>query len=280
MSDSRQFDISIDLAASPEEVWNALTDARHLERWFPLTAEVRPGVGGEVRWRWEAPYDWTTRIEAWEPGRRLLLHQPAARPFDVDGRPIEGAEIPARTIAIEFRLEKNGGACRLRLVHSGFGPGAAWDEELASISHGWQAELRSLRHYLARHPGEPRRAVHAFRMLPSRSPADALARLTSADAFEIDVTTVAAGLPWAVRTPWGETIFGEVLLAMPTGELLGTAREYRDGLLRLHAWKAGDRTSVGVWLSGWGGEAELADRVTEFERRAGEALVRLFPESV
>ena len=41
----------------------------------------------------------------------------------------------------------------LRLVHSGFGPGADFDEEYDGISQGWPVELRSLRHYLENHAG-------------------------------------------------------------------------------------------------------------------------------
>jgi uncharacterized protein YndB with AHSA1/START domain len=278
MTAPRKFEMAIDLAASPDEVWAALTDPYELVRWFPLQAEVHPGAGGEVRWAWGTQFDWRTRIDAWEPGRRLLLHQAAGLPFDLDGRPIEGSGAEPAAIAIEFVLERLGSVCRLRVVHSGFGRGAAWDDELDGISHGWQSELRSLRHYLARHPGETRHAAWAFRTTSASSPADALARLTSTDGFAIEVTTVAAGLPWAVRTPWDELLRGEVILALPSGEMSGTAREYRDGLLRFHAWRAAGATGVGVWLSAWGDEAGLCERVREFERRAGEALARLFLE--
>ena len=57
---------------------------------------------------------------------------------------------------MEFTLETHQGKTRLRLVHSGFGEGAAWDNELEGITEGWQAELRSLRHYLERHRGQDR----------------------------------------------------------------------------------------------------------------------------
>jgi uncharacterized protein YndB with AHSA1/START domain len=278
MTSPRSFDTAIELPASPEEVWRALTDPEELVRWFPLQAEVRPGVGGEIRWAWGERFDWATRIAAWEPGQRLLLTQASSVPFDLAGRPIADGSAPPATIALEFTLAKSGGGCRLRVVHSGFGLGAAWDDELEGISHGWQGELRSLRHYLTRHHGQDRHVGWAFRTLPpsaSTAPAQALARLTSADAFAIEVTTLAPGLPWAVRTPWGETLRGEVALALPTGEIAGSIRELGGGFLRLHAWRAGGSTAVGVWLATWWGGHR--DTVREFERRAGEALERLFP---
>ena len=42
----RSFSMSIDIDATPEEVWRALTDAGELMRWFPLQARVTPGKGG------------------------------------------------------------------------------------------------------------------------------------------------------------------------------------------------------------------------------------------
>ena len=46
----RSFSMSIDIDATPEEVWRALTDAGELMRWFPLQARVTPGKGGSVFW--------------------------------------------------------------------------------------------------------------------------------------------------------------------------------------------------------------------------------------
>jgi uncharacterized protein YndB with AHSA1/START domain len=39
----------IEVDASVEVVWKALTDGTELARWFPLEATVEPGVGGKVR---------------------------------------------------------------------------------------------------------------------------------------------------------------------------------------------------------------------------------------
>jgi len=40
----RSFTMSLDIDATPEEVWRALTDAGALVRWFPLQARVTPGL--------------------------------------------------------------------------------------------------------------------------------------------------------------------------------------------------------------------------------------------
>jgi uncharacterized protein YndB with AHSA1/START domain len=39
----RVFEMSLDIAADPASVWNALTEAEELIRWFPLQADVKPG---------------------------------------------------------------------------------------------------------------------------------------------------------------------------------------------------------------------------------------------
>lgn len=38
----------IEIDATPERVWKALTDAADLVRWFPLEAKVEPGEGGGI----------------------------------------------------------------------------------------------------------------------------------------------------------------------------------------------------------------------------------------
>ena len=138
----RSFSMSIDINATPEEVWRALTDAGELMRWFPLQARVTPGKGGSVFWGWDEHWAWESQIDAWEPERRLGLveNRPA---FDVNGEPLPG---PPEQLAMEFTLDTHAGKTTLRIVHSGFGDGDSWDDELESVSAGWQFELRGLKH--------------------------------------------------------------------------------------------------------------------------------------
>jgi uncharacterized protein YndB with AHSA1/START domain len=176
---ARAFEMSLDLAATPEEVWRALTVAQELVRWFPVDARVTPGAGGSMVWSWGENWDWTTRIDAWEPGRLLRLVQEDARPYDAEGRPVADGQAAPAKIAIEFTLESHRGKTRLRLVHSGFGSGAAWDDEVEGITEGWQAELASLRHYLERHRGQDRQFRIAWLSTSGRGvePVDRTGRL-------------------------------------------------------------------------------------------------------
>jgi len=100
----RAFEMALEIAATPDEVWRALTQAEELVRWFPMDARVTPGVGGTMLWNWGEGQDWESRIDIWEPGRRLRLVQDDARPYDTQGRPLPaGISEPAR-IAMEFTL--------------------------------------------------------------------------------------------------------------------------------------------------------------------------------
>ena len=120
---TRAFRMSLDLDATPDQVWRALTEAEELVRWFPTGARVTPGKGGRMLWSWGYGEDWVTSIDEWEPGKLLRLVQEEARPYDAQGHPLPPGEVEAARIAMEFTLETVQGKTRLRLVHSGFGHG-------------------------------------------------------------------------------------------------------------------------------------------------------------
>jgi uncharacterized protein YndB with AHSA1/START domain len=273
---ARAFRMSLDLDASTDEVWRALTDAEELMRWFSTEARVTPGAGGSMLWSWGHGEDWKTRIDAWEPGRLLRLVQDDAAPSDVDGRQVsQGVAEPAR-IAMEFTLETHQGRTRLRLVHSGFGEGAAWDNEIEGITEGWQAELRSLRHYLRRHRGRNRRAARALVSTGMARDA-AWARLLSPGGFTLTPAEPKEGERYEVVTPGGRRYSGVVELHLPGQTIAGTVGELDDGWFRLLTWKdAGGRTGVWAWLATY---ADDAAPVREFGDDSQAALSRLFPDA-
>ena len=273
---TRAFSMSLDLDASREEVWRALTDAQELVRWFPVGARVTPGAGGKMLWSWGEGWDWETRIDAWEPGRMLRLVQEDARPYDAHGNPLPAGEAEPQRIAIEFTLETQQGKTRLRVVHSGFGHGAAWDNELEGITEGWQAELRSLKHYLHRHRGKDRVAGRAW--LTTTMPRDAAwTRLLGAGGFRVTPADLKEGRAYEVVTPDGQRLSGTLELYLPGETLAGTVRELDDGWFRLLTWKDGaGNTGVWAWLATYDGDEA---QVREFKDRSQDALERLFPKS-
>ena len=269
----RAFEMSLDLDATPHDVWRALTDAEELVRWFPLDARVTPGQGGTMYWSWGDTGDWRSRIDAWEPGRLLRLVQDDARPYDAEGRPLPAGQVEPARLAMEFTLETHRGTTRLRLVHSGFGHGSAWDHEFEGISEGWQAELRSLRHYLRAFRGRDRTFGRAW--LTTDVPRDvAWARLVGATGFRVQPDDSSEGDAYEATVPGGRRLSGTIELNLPGQTLLATAREMGDGLFRLLTWT--DPTGrTGVWasLATYAGDPSL---VRDFTERAQSALERLF----
>lgn len=77
----RQFVTELEIAAPREAVWRALTEPDELTRWFPLQAEVSPGVGGRMGWSWNGEYTWVSAIDRWDPSLRLRLVQQDQRPL-------------------------------------------------------------------------------------------------------------------------------------------------------------------------------------------------------
>ena len=270
---TRAFRTSLDIAASPDEVWAALTQAEELVRWFSTEARVTPGTGGTMLWSWGPGEDWETRIDAWEPGRLLRLVQEDARPYDAQGRQLPPGEAAPARIAMEFTLETHQGKTRLRLVHSGFGHGAAWDSEIEGITEGWQAELRSLRHYLQRHRGRDRRTGRAL-VNTALSRDLAWARLVGPGGFTLTPAQPKEGERYQVVTPGGRRYSGTVHLDLPGQTLAGTVDELDDGWFRLLTWRdARGNTGVWAWLATY---TEDDSAAREFKASSQEALERLF----
>jgi len=151
----------LDLAAPPEVVWKTITEAGELVRWFPLGAEARPGKGGEIVYRWGELVG-RCRILEWNPPHHLRtgwMEAPAggkAPDFPRTGPTPEEGRTP---LVVDWHLEARGGKTVLRLVHSGFGPGAQWDKEYDGTNRGWTFELQALKHYLEHQRGKERRAA-------------------------------------------------------------------------------------------------------------------------
>jgi uncharacterized protein YndB with AHSA1/START domain len=174
---TRSVETGLEIAAPTEAVWRALTDPREIVRWFALEATVEEGQGGLMEWRWGTAYRWPTRIEVWEPRRRLRLAYVQSEPGDAARSTAPAGDADAgRALVIDFLLDSVGGGTRLRLVQSGFGRDAEWDDEYDGVRRGWRTELDALRHYLERHAGHDRHVWWASAQTEAR-PADVWKKL-------------------------------------------------------------------------------------------------------
>ena len=153
----RVLDLTIDIDATFEEVWQALTTGEGIARWFGPYAAVSPGEGGSVSVGWDPKEMWDTPITVWEPLRRM---QTVSEMPSKDGRMVR--------LAVDYYLEAQGGRVRVRLVHSGFDDSGAWDDYIDGLDAGWTFFLFNLKHALERHRGVDRQQLSArFRTIAS-----------------------------------------------------------------------------------------------------------------
>jgi uncharacterized protein YndB with AHSA1/START domain len=146
----RVLDLTIDIDATLEEVWEALTTGEGIARWFGPYAAVTPGEGGSVSVGWDPKEMWETPITVWEPQRRM---QTASEMPTKDGRMVR--------LAVDYYLEVRGGRVRVRLVHSGFDDSSSWDDYIDGLDAGWSFFLFNLKHALERHRGVDRQQLSA-----------------------------------------------------------------------------------------------------------------------
>jgi uncharacterized protein YndB with AHSA1/START domain len=263
--DRRLFEMTMDIDATPDDVWRALTEAEELVRWFPLQARVTPGEGGTMLWAWKDAWRWETRIAEWIPGKRLRLVDEAARPYDANGQLVPADRGAPAQVVMDFQLEARGNTTRLRLVHSGFGRGDAWDDELDGVARGWQFELRSLKQYLERHRGRQRHYAWIAGSTPTAID-DTWAALTGVEGFNLRPSSLTSGTPFTIATPAGDNFSGVTEFACTARDFAGRLSEFEDTYLRLSVFRAGGRTGITAWMATY--SAESAAAVKGFEPRA------------
>ena len=129
---------TLELAASPEQVWQALADPEGLAAWFPDEVEAlepRPDGQGWLVWHNHGRY--AIAIEAFEPMTRLVWRW--ARESDT---PLGDGP----TTTVEWVLEPGAdGGTTLHLTESGFLTEEAREQNVG----GWKHELGELVAYLA-----------------------------------------------------------------------------------------------------------------------------------
>src|SRR5260221_5693417 len=147
-NEGRSHNISIEIKATPEEVWRQITEAEGIQRWLAPIAAVIPGLGGKLMLSWGPGMEGEGPITSWEPNHKFGW--------------TERAETDAPRI-VEFTIEaRDGGTTLLTLVHSGFSSDASFDTEYESTSGGWRSMLAALKYDLERFAGQPAR--HELRM--------------------------------------------------------------------------------------------------------------------
>ena len=107
--------------ATPEEVWEALTDEDRLEEWMAPEVELDPSEGGEISVR-DGDDERCGTVERVEEGERLSF---------TSSRPGEGESF------VEFTLEPLPAGTRVRVIETPIGP-------TAIALGGWRPRLSRL----------------------------------------------------------------------------------------------------------------------------------------
>ena len=130
------------IAAPVERVWDLVTSAEHVGRWFAdAGAEIDLRPGGSLSLTWREHGTFHGRVEAVEPPHRF-----AWRWLSTMGS--QEVPRPGNSTLTEFTLAAEGEATRVAVVETGFAELDADPGErtaaLASHTEGWAAELGDL----------------------------------------------------------------------------------------------------------------------------------------
>lgn len=272
---TRTIDDEIEIAAPIEAVWKALTDAEELTRWLSEEARVTPGAGGTMWLSWGEGQAGESRIETWEPNRRLLI-----RNLPWDSGEACGGEYDEKAAAMtpmmqEFVLETREGRTVLRLVDSGIPDSPEWEGMYDSKTRGWHMFFLALRHYLEKHNGKPRKQIIEMRPIQGAL-AEAWGKLTGAEGLAASGSLAEApeGTRYSVTASTGDRLEGEVLINIPPKTISLTVENMDDALLSGSFEEMGDTTYLYFTLSTYGTSPDSAE---ELRRRWSGLLERLFP---
>jgi len=123
---------SVEIAASPTEVFASLIEPAQLDRWIAERAEVEPEVGGRYDFGWDHG---PVKILELEPGKVLAYSWRHSW---------EDAGGPDSTV-VRWELEGSQGHTHLTIVHSGFG---GTPRRTEGYQLGWMEFLASLKRML------------------------------------------------------------------------------------------------------------------------------------
>jgi uncharacterized protein YndB with AHSA1/START domain len=255
---SRTLTLEARFPATPEELTRMLTEPAELARWFAPFVE---GSGRVLTLSWGPDVVWKTRVDAVEPGKMVRWR---------DAPPEEQKAGPPGGMVIEWTLAAEPGGTRLRLVHSGFGDGAEWDDQFDATDRGWAFFLWHLGETLRHHRNEPRVVVWERRA--STLSREALgARLFGREGLGLDPEKPQSGSTARLQIGGSHT-FEVEHVRFPT-HLWGKLPELNGALLlvEMEPGRTGP-VQTGFWLSTWGLDRQRLTAVKAGLRSVADAV--------
>lgn len=261
---TRRIELSVRVDAPPEEVWKALTEADEIRRWFAPEARVEPGEGGTLWLSWGEGMEGAARIRVWDPPRRLVTS------------PVAPGKPEREAMSEEYTLQAaDGGTTILRLVQSGFGPGADFDDEYDATTNGWRTFFRMLQHGVGRHRGQPSRNLTVCRPVKTtRDEAWAIVKGPKGLGAEGRVEDLRVGFRYHLGAGTGDVLEGEVWHLEPSGYLTLTVDGLNDSLLSVFCERCQGAGLVSyVWIL----NGPAVNQAEDIGRRWTAWLDSLFP---
>jgi uncharacterized protein YndB with AHSA1/START domain len=151
ISELSRIDRTIEIAAPPERVWRALTDAAELSAWFQVTIEGAIAPGAEVWMTALHPGYEGQRFRVWfvelTPPQRLVWQW---HPGEIDPT-VDYSREPRTTVT--FVLERSGRGTRLTVSETGFDAIslARRAKVYGDNSQGWGEVVGWLQRYVEAH---------------------------------------------------------------------------------------------------------------------------------
>jgi|GEM_PF-1010425 len=146
-SKTRDVRLAVRIKADAKAVYQALTSARELTRWWLLGAETDARNAGRVRMVWP-------RVRGRDGSRADGFGEREAVFVDLEpGRKVAWLFKPARgdrraPPLVSVFIEKRGGSCEVTLLHAGFPSKASADELCLGYARAWEDGLAKLKLYL------------------------------------------------------------------------------------------------------------------------------------
>lgn len=236
----RSIEVEIEVPGSPEQVWEAIASGAGVSSWY-VPHDIEPVEGGAVGFSFGPGMEGTGRVAAWEPPHRLVIDN-----GDTVG------------LAFEWLVEaKDGGTCVVRLVNSGFGSGADWDDQYDGMTDGWAIFLANLRLHLQHFVGQS-----ATPMLPMAMWAGPRAGAWDRLLGDVGLSTTPSVGDRVVGAD-GVPPFAGTVAEVGSTHLLLVLDEPAPGTALLTAEGNGDHVGVSVWSYLYGPErARIVERDT------------------
>lgn len=150
-SNTDRIEKQVELKASVQRVWRALTDYKEFGEWFRVNLEgpFVPGQStkGNITYPGYEHLVMEVVVQELEPERLFSFHW---HPYAVDPEKDYSQEPPT---LVEFRLEPTDDGTLLRVTESGFDaiPPERRDEAFRMNEGGWEEQVQNIKSYVANH---------------------------------------------------------------------------------------------------------------------------------